>query len=293
MEKSSIDKRSAGLTLMISLVMFVFMWFLNVWQAPDPPIPVYGLEMNFGTSKTGKGRRQPRPVVRKTKPVVKNETAQKPAPVEPVQKAQEEADVQAKEQAIKQKAESKTKVVTQDTETPVEVPKEKKEKPKPEVKKPVAEKKAVPPPPKPKAEGAEEAEDQPNKDKGHGDSGDTDKDKGVKDAKKNKEKPIILDKKTKGTGNGASAALDLTGWQWDETPRPDDQTEESGRIVFEISIDDQGYVISVRTLEKSISSKLEQVYRKAVENLTFSPSNDNNNPKALTKGRITFVIKSN
>ncbi len=95
---------------------------------------------------------------------------------------------------------------------------------------------------------------------------------------------------TQGGGNGAS--LDMTGWMWDFIPKPNDPTTESGRIVFEVKVDDQGEIIGVKTVEKTVSSTVEKIYRQAVEQLTFSRTSDNTVPASVSTGRITFILKS-
>jgi len=92
-------------------------------------------------------------------------------------------------------------------------------------------------------------------------------------------------------GGGGGASLDLAGWIWDYVPKPQDTSDEYGRIVFEIKVDDQGEVIGVRTIEKTVSPKVEQVYREEVESLTFSPTSSNTMPAPISTGKITFIIK--
>jgi hypothetical protein len=88
------------------------------------------------------------------------------------------------------------------------------------------------------------------------------------------------------------ASLELVGWLWDSAPQPQDSTSETGKIVFEITIDDVGEVIAVKTLEKTISPLVEQLYKEAVAKLTFSKIAPNQayTPKAI--GKITFIIKA-
>ncbi|MEN0016584.1 MAG: hypothetical protein AAF706_03130, partial [Bacteroidota bacterium] len=57
------------------------------------------------------------------------------------------------------------------------------------------------------------------------------------------------------------AVLELPGWIWDQVPEPIDHTQETGKLIFEISVDDLGEVIAVKTLEKTVSPLAEQIYR--------------------------------
>lgn len=87
-------------------------------------------------------------------------------------------------------------------------------------------------------------------------------------------------------------ALDMSGWNWDRLPKPGDVSNEEGHIVFEIKIDDEGEIISIRTIEKSVSDPLVKIYRSEVAILTFSPTSDNVRPAPTSTGRITFIIKA-
>lgn len=95
-----------------------------------------------------------------------------------------------------------------------------------------------------------------------------------------------------GKKGGGGPSLDLAGWRWDYVPNPNNNTKENGRIVFEIRVDENGEAISVRTLEKTVSPDLEQLYRWEVEKLTFSSTSDNTIPAPISTGKITFIIQS-
>ncbi len=84
----------------------------------------------------------------------------------------------------------------------------------------------------------------------------------------------------------------MAGWNWDNIPRPNDSSNENGRVVFEITIDDQGEIIGVKTIEKTVSPTVERQYRLAVEQLTFSTTSDNVRPAPTSTGRITFIIRA-
>ena len=103
----------------------------------------------------------------------------------------------------------------------------------------------------------------------------------------------IFKKVDDGAGSGnKGASLDLTGWDWDFKPDPNDKSTENGMIVFQIVIDDEGEIIGVKTLEKTISPVVEKIYRDAVMELTFSKTSDNRTVAATSTGKITFIIQS-
>ena len=87
-----------------------------------------------------------------------------------------------------------------------------------------------------------------------------------------------------------SVKLNLQGWIWDSSPTIIDDSKEIGKIVFEITIDEVGEIIKIKTLESTVSNPVEQIYRNAVSKLTFSTTTAQ--PiDGITKGTITFVLK--
>ena len=93
-----------------------------------------------------------------------------------------------------------------------------------------------------------------------------------------------------GNGNGNAATLNIPGWTWDSQPVVEDSSNEVGKIVFEFTIDDLGYVIGIKTLEKTVSSYVEKLYRDAILNLTFKKI-DKVQPQEETIGKITFILQ--
>ena len=107
------------------------------------------------------------------------------------------------------------------------------------------------------------------------------------------EQPAIdsrgLYKPTEDKRTGAS--LELVGWTWDTVPHPQDDTSEIGRLVFEITIDDSGEIIAIKTLEKTVSPLVEQLYKDEVAKLTFSKTSKNIKYAPTSTGRITFILQ--
>jgi periplasmic protein TonB len=92
-------------------------------------------------------------------------------------------------------------------------------------------------------------------------------------------------------GKQTGALLELAGWMWDATPQPQDDTDESGKIVFQITIDDLGEVIAVKTLEKTVSPLVENIYKEALTKLNFSKTTDNIVYAPTFAGKITFMLQ--
>jgi protein TonB len=96
---------------------------------------------------------------------------------------------------------------------------------------------------------------------------------------------------TGGTGNGG-ASFEMAGWVWDDKPIVNDKSAETGKIIFEIKIDNDGEVISVKNIYSTVSRSVANLYEKAVYKITFSPTIENGNRAAVTTGKIIFIIKS-
>ncbi|MCT4696855.1 MAG: cell envelope integrity protein TolA [Candidatus Cardinium sp.] len=89
-------------------------------------------------------------------------------------------------------------------------------------------------------------------------------------------------------GKQAGATLELRGWEWDTLPDPKDTTEEFGKIVFEIKVDEDGEIISIQTMEKTVTPMVEKIYIDALRALTFSKTAET--PSGISTGKVTFVI---
>ncbi len=92
-------------------------------------------------------------------------------------------------------------------------------------------------------------------------------------------------------GMGGGTSLEMTGWVWDEKPIVTDNSADTGKIVFEIKIDEDGEVIAVKNIYSTVSRTVANLYEKAIYDLTFSPTTEGIRP-AVTIGKITFVIKA-
>jgi protein TonB len=93
-------------------------------------------------------------------------------------------------------------------------------------------------------------------------------------------------------GKQTDALLELAGWMWDAAPQPQDNTEESGKVVFQITIDELGEVIAVKTIEKTISPVVEKIYEEALTKLTFSKSTGNLVYAPTSTGKVTFILEA-
>lgn len=286
---------SAGIHTLLLLLFF----FLLAWRAPDPPLPDYGIELNFGTENAGSGNEQPvtpaspseteeineAKAEPEAEPVQEQQVAEEPVP-EPVVQEVIPAEPAA-EQVVTQPAPSP--VTKEEVKKPVPKPQPKKEEPKPVVKtEPVKE----PVKEEPKKEASKPAlfpGESEKTESAKANQGDRD---GAVGDQGNKEG--TLDSRAlygeQGGGKGG-AQLSIAGWRWDQAPDKQDQSAENGKIVFRFKIDDQGYVIEATTIESTVSPKVTQFYREQLVRTTFSPTS-NSAPAPTTTGTVTFVIKA-
>ena len=289
------EKKNKRVGMIISLgthaLVVLLFAFLMAWREPNPPLPEYGIELNFGLDDAGTGTVQP------LTPPVDSESEEEAAPEEESTEIQEDEDIpsEATEELIEEIVTQPE--VTDDLESPDVVVEQEEVVEKIENVQEEVENEQIEPAEKPK-------EDKPENDTevkgGLGVDGDAKEAEAVSQGDKTNETGDQGDEDGKlderalygVPGGGGGSNLELAGWMWDFKPLPDDTSDESGRIVFEITIDNQGEIISIKTIERTVSPSVEQIYKVEVEKLTFSKT-DNLPPAPQSKGRITFIIKSN
>ncbi|MCA6078820.1 energy transducer TonB [Fulvivirga sedimenti] len=89
---------------------------------------------------------------------------------------------------------------------------------------------------------------------------------------------------------GTGHALNIVGWIWDEVPRKKDSLNENGTVTFEFTIDEDGYVIAVRTLQRSVSPSVAKFYEEQLQRTTFSRTGSSAAKPGNTKGTVTFNV---
>lgn len=262
---------SAGVSGVVVLLMFIIV----AWRAPDPPLPEYGIEVNFGLDMEGSGEVQPETPVG-SEGTKEEEPQQEETVVQ--DKVEESAPV---EQEITSKLESPVKVKeTKEEVKPIEKPKEKEDKPKDEVK--VAYKANT------------QTNDSQNKttDGKAGTAGSHGDDKNKTGDKGNPEGS--LDAKslygTPGGGGGGVSMSGFTGFEWPKVQTPTLPDEAYGVYEFLVKVDDQGDVLSVTPLQRGLSLEAERKLKEVIQRLVFIPKGSN--LPAQSEGKITFKVVS-
>lgn len=275
------EKKNKQIALITSLgihgALLLIFFFLMAWRAPNPPLPEFGIELNFGLDDQGGGEVQPDEQPGTDKPI---EDEVKPEETQP----QEEVKEQEKtEEPVVSKIESPVVVKEEKKEPVVEKPKEKVVEAKPkEVKKEVKE--VV------KEEATKVTETKKGKDApSHGDdpgkTGDKGSPQGKPDAK-------ALYGKPGGGGGGDGIVLSMSGWAWADQPKiPDLPDNEDGRIEFEIECDENGDITGITTLQRGLSPRAEQLLKDEIRKNSLIRTSGGKVPER-SKGKVVFVLKT-
>jgi outer membrane biosynthesis protein TonB len=272
-EEQSFENRNNligwSVSVLAHVIILLIMFFSMAWERQNPPPLEYGMEVNFGLDDEGFGE------VQETNPANQDPQPQKTS-TSPAQ--QEET-----EPVIEEKTETEN-VIRGDADVAIPPPNPEPvkktnpvvvEKPKTNPTKPAAPESLFP-----SEKGGSASNNNGNKPGTTGDMGKADGNPDVRG---------IYDGNP-GKGKGGSS-LDMAGWRWDTKPKVNDESNEEGKIVFQVNVDEEGNIVSVTVLEKSVSPALVRKYQKEVEGLSFSRTSGGNNGKGAN-GRITFLITS-
>jgi outer membrane biosynthesis protein TonB len=277
------DKRTAlAVSVIFHALLLLLFFFIMAWRAPNPPLEEYGIELNFGMDAAGSGAIQSRAEANETE----NREDSKPAPKtpEPVK-----PEVQPKPAAAPAQPEQ---ALATDNDNEVAFKKEevkpKPEPPKEEVK--VVEKPKALYPGKAKSESAGNGTaGTSNKPTGNnnGDDANAVGDKGSPEGK--------IDAKSlygKPGGGGGGPSLNMPGWRYDIRPKEDPYENESGKVVFRITIDANGDIENIQVIETNVSPQVVKWYRDQIYKTTFSRTSSKAAADQGATGTITFIIQS-
>lgn len=296
------EKKSRKIALITSLgvhgLILLLLLLIVAWRAPNPPLPEYGIELNFGMAAQGSGPVQPETPVgaEETEPEEQEEEVEQlplPQPEEIIEEEVVEetqpAETQSEQPEVVSKIESPVVVEEKKEVKPVEKPKEKPlEKvvePKPEVKPETELPKAVY---KPKTEATTEGttKEKPGTPGSEGDDVNKAGDKGDPAG-------TVDSKAIYGKQGGGGGGVSMTGFNGFGTPAietPPLPDESYGVYEFKVKVDDQGYVISVTPVQRGLSFEAERRLKAAIQNVQFIPKGTNLPPQS--EGTITFRVVS-
>ena len=272
-QKEEKNKRIGWMTSVgVQLVLLILFYFLIAWREPFPPIPEYGIELGF-TSSAGASSSA-------SKANQIQEESESEEVIEEADQIAEEITEEVVQETTTEEVVEQTETVTQEVED-VPIVEEKaaektekvvKEEPK-EEKKPTVDQRAVMPPTSSEADG------------------DNEKKSDGKEENKEIDQRALYGNSGTNTGSNEGASLSLSGWMWDFKPKPNDTSDQSGKIVYRIVVDQDGYLVKIETVTSTVSPAVERKYREAVQKLTFSKTGDYKSAP-LSTGTVTFIIKS-
>jgi outer membrane biosynthesis protein TonB len=281
------NKRIAfAVTLGFHGLLLLLLFFLAAWRAPNPPLPEYGIELNFGLDDQGGGDIQPEtPVsadVSTEKTEEKSEEASKPEEqqAEEIKEVKNEVPVVSKEESpvvVKEEKKLTESVKPKESEKPkkVESISKESEKTKETTASNTQQKSDV----KKVGDNALSQGDDPGK------VGDKGNPQGKLDAK-------ALYGKQGGGANGDGFGLSMSGWAWADSPKtPDLPDNDDGRIEFEIECDADGEIVRITTLNRGLSIKAEQMLKEEIRRNSLVRTSAGKVPER-SKGKVVFVLKT-
>ena len=316
-EQEKKDKRfSFVMSAIIHSSLIALFLILVAWREPDPPIPEYGIELNLGFQEAGSGDTE------KTFDAPAEDTENDTPPDSETDTENTEVEEVQEEEVVEQQEVAEKTPVTPPveevkTETPpieetvketvtttenTEVKVEEKTPPVTETKKeetpPVEEKKEeVKPVEKPKPTIDNRAIMGGGKKTDTNSTDPASNNQGTTETKGNEGDPKGT-ANTKGTDPGGAdlgVSYSLDGWKWQRPPAEKDDSQIDGIIKFAIDVDDRGKVLRVTIIPGTTISDntIVEFYRKQVLQLSFIQTDPSKAPAAISKGEVTFVIKTN
>jgi outer membrane biosynthesis protein TonB len=303
--ESEIQLKSLAGAVIINVVLIAILLLVNLSQTVPTPPPIQFVEVNFGTDARGSGRiqtynkasdspnpedvkaaeKRPNPKINTTPKLERS----RPTPTPKI------------EDAKPAKTATEKPIIASKAESPVTTP----ERPEPKrvenTKSAPVEKTAPPAPPKKvetvnndalfkKSSGGGGSNGTVGKASGTGGNNNGDDASGVGD--KGNPNGKIDAKSLYGTpgGSATGVAFDVSGWSMASRPSVNDNSDETGKIVFKITVDDEGHITRIQQLQSTVSPAVSDVYRKAVQRLQLRPKGGATPPTAT--GTITFIITS-
>lgn len=98
---------------------------------------------------------------------------------------------------------------------------------------------------------------------------------------------------TPGTGGGSKGAtVNISGWRNKAISLPKDNSSETGKIVFRVTVDDTGDVVGIQVVESSVSPSVVGFYRNYLQQRLGSFLVAEGNPPPRSTGTITIQIRS-
>lgn len=283
------EKKNRNLGLWTSLGvhagLFLVLFFVVAWRAPDPPLPEYGIELNFGLDDQGSGDIQPEDAAGDAGESVTSESVAEQVPEQQADTPAETSEAAEEKEVTPVPSKTESPVTVKEAKKPVT---ESKEPAEAEAKKPTKESTVTTP-----AETTKETAAEESTRKGEATSqGDDTNKTGDKGSEEGKLDAKALYGTPGGGGGGTGMNLQMSGWTWADTPTiPQLPDNENGKIVFEIECDDNGDITGITSLERTLSPKAEQLLKDMIRKNSLVRTSGGKVPER-SKGRIVFVLRT-
>ncbi|WP_194976321.1 energy transducer TonB [Aquiflexum lacus] len=305
------NKRKALIiTIIVNVLVLLAIFFIVVWREQVPPLPKYGMELNLGFSDFGSGNNQ----TNSPPSEAQTPNSQTPAPGDQAPQPVEATVpvTQPKTEAAKPATTTAKPTVEALSKTPSPV--KASEKPTPAVKDPSPAKKETTPVTQPSVSEAEKtttkAEEKPKIDQraifgaggttGSGSQPAAGSAQGASTQKGDEGKPTgtIDGRAIMGSGSGEGIPgpasgynLELAGWDFASRPNiRDNVSTRNGKIVFNITVDDNGKIVQAVPREYNVSNEVLAYYRTVINQINFKRQGGAATAE-FSQGRITFIIK--
>lgn len=119
-----------------------------------------------------------------------------------------------------------------------------------------------------------------------GDVGDQGSPQGTLDGKS------LYGKPGSGGGTSGGASVNISGWKKRSISLPKDNSNEVGKIVFDVAVDNFGEVKTITVAETTVSPSVVNFYKSYLQKKLSSFLVADGNPPPISKGRITIIIKA-
>ncbi len=95
-----------------------------------------------------------------------------------------------------------------------------------------------------------------------------------------------------GSGGSGGASVSISGWRKKSINLPKDKSSETGRIVFEVSVNDLGTLTKIRATSSTVSPSVVKFYEDYLKRNLSSFLIPQGTPPPNSSGQITIVIKA-
>ncbi len=95
-----------------------------------------------------------------------------------------------------------------------------------------------------------------------------------------------------GAGGSGGASINISGWNKKSISLPKDESDETGTIVFKVTIDDRGDVQSILVAKSTVSPSVTNFYKSYLQRKLSSFLTPSGVPPAKSSGTITINITS-